>query len=136
MPQEGIMTMTQILSPFKLSWKQIVVPFLVVIYIAINIFRTGGDEFVLNLNNNIVHPLAIGVTLFALVLSRQIGGSSRNRLLWRCLFIGWALWTGAKFSLAIASVIGHELPFPSWTCIFWIAGYLPTALALWETLVL
>src|SRR5258707_7448882 len=105
MPQEGIMTLTQILSPFKLSWKQIVVPFLVVIYIAINIFRTGGDEFVLNLNNNIVHPLAIGVTLFALVLSRQIGGSSRNRLLWRGLFIGLDLRVAAPLYLGSASGI-------------------------------
>src|SRR5258706_3809098 len=113
MPQEGIMTMTQILSPFKLSWKQIVVPFLVVIYIAINIFRTGGDEFVLNLNNNIVHPLAIGVTLFALVLSRQIGGSSRNRLLWRGLFIGWGLWTVAQLYWGIASIIGQRIAYPA-----------------------
>ena len=128
------MTMTQILSPFKLSWKQIVVPFLVVIYIAINIFRTGGDEFVLNLNNNIVHPLAIGVTLFALVLSRQIGGSSRNRLLWRGLFIGWALWTVAQLYWGIASIIGQEIPYPSWADFFWIAGYLPMYIALWERL--
>src|SRR5258706_124832 len=74
------------------------------------------------------------LTLFALVLSRKIGGSSRNRLLWRGLFIGWALWTVAQLYWGIASIIGQEIPYPSWADFFWIAGYLPMYIALWERL--
>lgn len=126
--------MTQTLSSFKPAWKQIVVSFLVVVYIAINVFRVGGDTFVLNLNNNIVHPLAIGITLLALVLSRQIVGRSRNRLLWWGLTIGWALWTVAQLYWAIAAIISQEIPYPSWADFFWLVGYIPMYIALWERL--
>jgi hypothetical protein len=126
--------MSPTLSSFKLSWKHIAVSLLVVIYIAVNIFRTGGDAFVLNLNNNIVHPLGIGITLLALELSRKIEGRSRNRRLWQGLFIGWALWTVAQLYWAIAAIIGQEIPYPSWADFFWIVGYIPMYIALWERL--
>ena len=124
--------MGQFPSSFKLSWKQIVVSFLVAVYIAVNLFRIGGDAFVINLNNNIVNPLALGVTVLAVMISLQIGGRGQNRLLWWGLTIGWTLWTIAQFWWGIASIIGQEVPYPSWADFFWLVGYVPMYFALWE----
>jgi len=131
MSLKGITMLTQPLSSFKLSWKHIAVSLLVVIYIAINFFRIGGNVFVINLNNFIVTPLALGVTLLSLILWRQIAVGSRNRLLWSGLTIGWALWTIAEFWWAIATLIGQEIPYPSWADFFWLVGYIPMYIALW-----
>ncbi|HET7144249.1 MAG TPA: hypothetical protein VFI68_09540, partial [Anaerolineales bacterium] len=126
------MTIQLFPSSFKPSWKQIIVSFLVVVYIAVNIFRIGGDAFVINLNNNIVNPLALGVTVLALMISLQIGGKGQNRLLWWGLTIGWTLWTIAQFWWGIAAMIGQEVPYPSGADFFWLVGYLPMYFALWE----
>lgn len=55
----------QFTNLFK-SWKQIAVSSLVFIYIAINLFHIGSDLFIINLNNFLVIPLALGTTFFCL----------------------------------------------------------------------
>lgn len=121
---------TQFTNFFK-SWKQISISVLVVIYIAINLFRIGGDSFIINLNNFIVVPLALGTTFLAFILWRQIKTGNLNSLLWLGLTIGWAMWTIAELWWAIASLIGQEMPYPSWADFFWLAGYIPMYFALW-----
>lgn len=115
----------------KLFWQSVVV-LLVIAYVTVNIFNVGGDEFVITLNNNIANPLAIAVTFLALALWRQIAEVGRNRLLWSGLTVGWALWTVAEIWWGIASIIGQEVPYPSWADFFWLAGYIPMLVALWE----
>jgi len=126
------MIMRLLPNSFKLYWKQLLVSFLVVLYVAINVFRVGGDTFVFNLNNNVINPLAIGVSVLAFIISSQTGGKGQNRLLWWGLTIGWALWTVAQLWWSIAGIIGQEVPYPSWADFFWLVGYLPMYFALWE----
>lgn len=121
----------QFTNLFK-SWKQIAVSVLVVIYIAINLFRVGGDLFIINLNNFIVTPLALGTTFFAWLIWRQLKSGNQNQLLWLGLTIGWALWTIAELWWAIASLIGQEVPYPSLADFFWLVGYIPMYFSLWE----
>lgn len=121
----------QSISPFKPAWKQIVVSLSVAIYIVINFFRIGGNSFIISLNNFIVTPLALGVTLLAFMLWRYIAVGSQNRLLWSGLTIGWTMWTTAELWWAIATLIGQEIPYPSWADFFWLVGYIPMYIALW-----
>lgn len=124
---------TLLTSPFK-PWKQIVVSVLIFIYIAINLFSIGGDPFIINLNNFIVVPFALGTTFLSFILWRQIKTGSLNSFLWLGLTIGWAMWTIAELWWAIASLIGQEVPYPSWADFFWLAGYIPMYFALWRRL--
>lgn len=120
----------QSISPFKLPWKQIAVFLLAAIYIGINFFGIGGNSFIINLNNFIVTPLALGVTLLAFMLWRHIAVGSQNQLLWSGLTIGWAMWTIAETWWAVATIIGQEIPYPSWADFFWLVGYIPIYIAL------
>lgn len=126
------MTIQQTAGSSKLSWKQIVVIFVAIAYVAFNGFRIGGDAFVIALNNNIVIPLAIVVTLLTIILWRRMARGGHSRVLWTGLAIGWALWTIAEFWWGFAAIIGQEVPYPSWADFFWLAGYIPMSIALWE----
>lgn len=122
--------MTQLTHIFN-SWKRTAVLALVAIYIAINLFRIGSDEFIFTLNNFIVVPLAFGTTFLSFMLWRQLKAGSLNSLLWLGLTIGWAMWTIAELWWAIAGLIGQESPYPSWADFLWLAGYIPFYFALW-----
>lgn len=127
--------MAQSFNSFRLlSWKQAAVAFLVFVYIVINAFRIGGDEFVFNLNNYIIFPFAIGTVILAFKLAREIKVKGKNRLLWWGLFIGWVFWLIAQFLFTVPSLIGLEIPYPSWADFFWVVGYIPMYIALWERL--
>ncbi len=115
------------LRPF---WKQIIVSF-VVVYVAINIFRIGGDKFIFNLNTSIVYPLALSVMVLVISLWRRVAIAGRDRLIWSGLAIGWTMWATAEFWWAIAAVVSQEVPYPSWADFFWLAGYIPMYTALW-----
>jgi hypothetical protein len=117
---------------FKNSWKHITIATLVVVFIAINVFRIGGDAFVINLNNNIANPLALAITILAFMLWRKLGTTGKDRLLWSGLALGWALWTVAEIWWGIAGLLSQEVPFPSGADFFWLVGYIPMYVALWE----
>lgn len=121
---------TPIMNFFKLFWKQLIVSFLFLVYLAVNLFQIGGDAFVINVNNFIVVPLALVVSFLALLLWRQNVTGSQNRFLWLGLTIGWVLWTIAEVWWAFTSFIEQEVPYPSWIDFFWLAGYIPMYLAL------
>jgi len=114
---------------FKFNWVQIAIALLVVVYITINVFQVGGDEFVINLNNNIANPLAVGVVILTALIWTQTKEGNQNRNLWLGLGVGWVLWTVAEFWWAIAAMIDVEVPYPSWADFFWLVGYIPMYLA-------
>jgi hypothetical protein len=111
---------------FSRFWKQILFAFLIVVYVAISIFSPLGRY----LNNFIVPLLALGNTLVAFSLTRQVG-KGKNLMLWWGFVVGWALWTISEFWWSFVSITGKEVPFPSWVDITWLLGYLPIYLALW-----
>lgn len=122
----------QSLHDLKSSWKQIVILAVGILYVAINLFRWGGNQFIIRLNDNIANPLALGVTAIAMILWMKMAAGSRNRLLWGGLALGWAFWSIAEVWWGIAAFIGQEVPYPSWADLFWLAGYLPMGIALVE----
>lgn len=125
------MAAQSVTGSIRTFWKITLIASAVVVYLIINVFEVGGDAFVINLNNNIVGLLALVVTILAMLLWRQVGVGSRNRLLWGGLAIGWALWTVAEFYWGIAAWLGQEVPYPSWADLFWVVGYIPMCVALW-----
>jgi hypothetical protein len=122
---------TQPISFFKRFWKQSIIALLAIAYIVVNVFRIGGDVFIFNLNAGVVPPLAIGTVILALGLWRHSIKGTLDRLLWMGLTIGWSLWALAESLWAIAALIGQEVPYPSWSDFFWLAGYIPMYIALW-----
>src|SRR5688572_20576685 len=120
------------IQSLKSSWKKLFVSFFVVIYIAINFFRIGGDSFVINLNYLIVLPLVLGVTILAFRVWGQTKAGNSSRPLWLGLAIGWGMWAIAELWWAIAAAIGHEVPYPSWADFFWLLGYIPIYFAFSE----
>lgn len=117
---------------FKLYGKQIAVSLFVVAYVAINIFRIGGDTFLFNLNNSISAPLALGSAIMAITIWRGSIVGGLNRFIWSNLTISLTLWTVAELWWTVAAILGQEVPYPSWADFFWIAGYVPLYLALWS----
>ncbi len=121
--------MTQSTRKFT-SWKKIAVLALVAIYIAVNLFHIGSDDFIFSLNNFIVVPLAVGTTILSFLVWRQLKTGSLNSLLWLGLSISWAMWMIAELWWAIAGLIGQEVPYPSGADFFWLVGYIPMYLSL------
>ena len=103
---------------------------LFLVYVIINVFVIGGDAFVIALDDNLTILLALGTSLLALTLLNQTRSSSRSRLLWRGLFVGWALWTVAEIIWAVYGYLGQDVPFPSIADLFWLAGYIPLGFGL------
>lgn len=120
-------------SSFSLKpyWKQIIILAFVFIYIVINLARIGGDAFIIELNNLIVLPLALGAMVMTFVVLRTLKAKSQTFWLWFGMACSFTLWAVAEFWWGIAStVIGEELPTPSAADIFWLVGYIPMYIAL------
>ncbi|HTX90004.1 MAG TPA: hypothetical protein VMC09_02210 [Anaerolineales bacterium] len=113
-----------------MNWKKAGVVFLIAIYLLILVFRIGGNNFVVSVNDNLAIPLALGVTLLALLMWRQPVVGDQNRLLWLGLTVGWLFWTIAEFWWGFASLLGQNVPYPSWADFFWLVGYIPMFVAL------
>ena len=115
--------------PLIFSYRQFrtastVAGFLGLLYLILNIFVLGGDEFIRNLNSFIVSPLAILTAVMAARLWRQIGSGRQGRLLWHGMFLGWICWAIAESLWASYSLAGQD-PYPSWADFFFLLGYLP-----------
>jgi hypothetical protein len=94
------------------------------LYLSINIFLIGGDEFVYDLNSFLVSPLAIMTSILAATLWRQMKDGAQSRVLWGGLFLGWVCWAVAETLWAGYSLTGAD-PYPSWADFFFLIGYLP-----------
>ena len=114
------------------SWKWFSLFLVILVYILINIFQIGGDSFVLQLGNIIACTLALGVMIIAISQLKHFSTKGQNKFLWWGLAIGWALWTIAEIWWWIASMVTQEVPYPSWADFFWILGYIPLTMALWQ----
>ncbi len=103
------------------------------IYVVINLYVIGGDNFVYSLNNNITIPLAIISTVFAFSLWNLVK-TGRNHLLWGGLLLGWALWTIAEVLWVIYGYLYQDIPYPSPADFFWLIGYAPMGFGLYSRL--
>lgn len=95
------------------------------IFLFLNLFLVGGDEFIYALNNNINFPLALLVSAAAVSVWRTMSAEKRSRALWTGLLLGWTLWALAEGIWLGYSLIGQEVPYPSLADVFWLAGYIP-----------
>lgn len=123
------MTLTNIIE----SPKKILGLLAVFIYIVLNLFHVGGDEFIVSLNNFIVIPLAVAITSLAWLLWLQ-NKFEKQQILWLGLAVGWTLWSLAEIWWAIATVVFEEVPYPSLADFFWLGGYVAILFALWKRL--
>ncbi len=117
-------------KPIHSFWRHIAFALLVISYIIINIFHLGGDNFIFNLNNVLSAPFAVATFILALMVWRQAIVGMQNRVLWAGLTLGWGMWMIAELWWAAASLIGREVPYPSWADFFWIVGYIPMYMAM------
>jgi hypothetical protein len=97
---------------------------LALLNLIINVLVLGGDAFVQRLNSNMVSPLSILTAAMAVLLWRQMGTGTQNRLQWGSLLIGWLLWAVAELLWAAYSYLGQN-PYPSWADLFFVIGYIP-----------
>lgn len=101
-------------------------------FVILNIVNFGRDNsFTIFINTILNPPLALIVTILAVLLLQKVVPSLRTRALWIGLVLGWACWTIAETIWAIAFIKGQEAPYPSWADLFWCIGYFPMYLALW-----
>jgi len=102
------------------------------VYLLINLLHFGGDDFVINLNNLIVVPFALGATILAFSLWWRTGKGDQSRPMWAGLTMGWALWSIAEGWWAVAALIDQVVHYPSVADVLWLAGYLPIYYAFWS----
>lgn len=119
-------------SQSKSKWGKWFVVAMVVFYLAINALHLGSDNFINSLNSNISSLLSVAISIMAVVLWYKVGKKSKNKLVWLGFTIGWTLWAVAESWWAIAQNFSQELPYPSGADIFWLIGYIPMYIALWE----
>jgi len=96
----------------------------VLLYIAFNLIRPGGSEFIRVLNANIVILLSIATVILAISVWGELG-NSREWFLWYGLTLGWGMWAIAETYWGILSLLQADIPYPSWADGLWLLGYLP-----------
>jgi hypothetical protein len=129
--EEAIMKSASIPSNRLIPAGALVTAFLALIYVLINLFVIGGNDFVYSLNNNVTIPLAIVTTLFAFSLWNLVNIGRINRLLWGGLLAGWTLWMIAEILWVVYGYLYQEVPYPSPADAFWLLGYIPMAYGLY-----
>lgn len=110
----------------------VVIGILVLIYLVINLFVIGGDEFVIRLNSSITAILATLTTVFAYSLWKLVNTGRNNRLLWGGLLAGWTAWAIAEILWLAYGYLYQDVPYPSPADFFWLVGYLPMGYALYS----
>ena len=116
----------------KSVWEKAIFVAFILLYCAINIFKIGGDAFIISINSNLSTIIAICISILSVILLYQVGAKSKNRMLWLGFTIGWIFWSVAETWWSIAGFLGQELPYPSGADLFWLIGYLPMYFAIWE----
>lgn len=119
-----LMTLPALFSNGRFRTVVAVIVILEALYVIINIFVLGGDEFVFKLNSFMVSPLAALTAILATHLWRQMKSGAQSRILWGGLFLGWLCWAIAESLWAAYSLAGED-PYPSWADLFFLAGYVP-----------
>jgi hypothetical protein len=108
----------------------IVAAILSAVYIIINAFVIGGDQFVSEVSNYLTVPLAVITMIFSIILWRQLAGNTASSFLWGNMLAGWTCWTIAEILWAIFAFQSAEVPYPSWADFFWLIGYIPMGIGL------
>ncbi len=104
---------------------------LILIFILINLFVIGGDEFIIRLNGSITVFLAILTTLSAVSLWNLVNKGRNNPMLWGGLLAGWASWAIAEILWLVYGYVYQDIPYPSPADFFWLIGYLPVGFGLY-----
>ncbi len=104
--------------------------FLSVLFILVNIFVIGGDDFVISISDLVPIPLSIITTISSFVMWRKFVPHSSGTSMWGWLVIGWGMWAVGETVYFILSQNGSEIPYPSAADLFYIGGYFPFALGL------
>jgi len=125
-----MMNLPNIFSDRRFKGMAVAVAIVFLVLIILNIFIVGGDMFIYTVNSSINFPLAILVTISAFGVWRRMGEEKHNRSLWLGLVIGWGLWALAETIWAGYSIVGSEVPYPSWADFFWGLGYIPIGIGL------
>lgn len=100
-------------------------------FVIINIFTLGGSDFVTNLNNFVTIVLITGIAYLSIGYWYRLPAHTNPRSIFLSLSLGYTLWAIAEVWWGVASLIGSEVPFPSWADVFWVLGYIPLYLAFW-----
>ena len=104
--------------------------FLSVLFILVNIFVIGGDDFVISISDLVPIPLSIITTISSFVMWRKFVPHSSGTSMWGWLVIGWGMWAVGETLYFILSQNRSEIPYPSAADLFYIGGYFPFALGL------
>ena len=124
------MNLPNIFSDRRFKGMAIAVAMVFLVLVILNIFIIGGDLFIYTVNSSVNFPLAIIVTISAFSVWRRMGSEEHNRSLWLGIVIGWGLWALAETIWAGYSILGQEVPYPSWADFFWVLGYIPIGIGL------
>jgi hypothetical protein len=128
------MNLPDIFSDRQFKWAAIAVAALLLILLTVNIFLIGGDAFIHTFNSLPDAPFAIIVTIFAASIWRQMSAEDQRRRIWGGLVFGWALWALAETIWSLYSIVGKEVPYPSLADLFWVIGYIPMTIGLFDSI--
>jgi hypothetical protein len=123
------MNLPRIISNRQFKWMAIGTAAIALIFMLINLFAVGGDEFINMFNSGLNFPLALINAIAAVSIWRWMRSDNHNRFLWAGIMIGWSLWALAELIWAVYLVLGQE-SYPSLADFFWVIGYVPMIVGL------
>jgi hypothetical protein len=102
-----------------------------VLYIMMNVFVTGGEEFY-KISNALISSAAALATSILFFYATANKRDSASRSLWSLMAWGFGLWGLADTILAVYTIVlkNDYLPTPSIGDLFWIGAYIPFYIAL------
>ncbi len=103
---------------------------LAIVFILINVFVIGGDDFVISISDLVPIPLSIMTTVSSFVMWRKFVPRSSGTSMWGWLVIGWGMWAVGETLYFVLSQSSAEIPYPSAADLFYIGGYFPFAVGL------
>ncbi|RPH57681.1 MAG: hypothetical protein EHM81_11250, partial [Chloroflexi bacterium] len=103
----------------------------IVIFVAINVFATGGEDVVLTVNSYANSLFSSFAAVIAIWIWGYTSDKDTSKRIWAGIALGLALWAIADTISAIYPLLlDQEIPDLSMADLFWLAGYIPLAVAL------
>jgi hypothetical protein len=98
---------------------------------AINIFIIGGEDFVMSVNYTAPFLFSAYAALLAVWTWTYTSDKDSSKRTWAGMALGLSLWALGDFTSANYTLFtNEEIPEISLADVFWLAGYIPLALAL------
>jgi hypothetical protein len=125
------MEMRGLLQNPKLTRAAVIVCLFVVLYLILNIFLIGGDQFV-SAVNSVLPPVAALLSAYLFYRASKVKKDAPSRPAWLGMALGLGLWGFADVVWAFYGlVLKQEIPIPSIADIAWTIGYAPMIFALY-----